>query len=71
MSELLTERFLELGTLTAYLTVLLWIGIRSSRKVKTSLDYTLAGRGVPWAIVMATTAATMIGGGGRPGGSDQ
>ena len=62
-----TDRLLESGTLAAYLVVLLWIGIRSSRKVKTSLDYTLAGRGVPWAIVMATTAATMIGGGASVG----
>ena len=62
-----TDRLLESGTLAAYLVVLLWIGIRSSRKVKTSLDYTLAGRGVPWAIVMATAAATMIGGGASVG----
>ena len=63
MSELLTERFLELGTLTVYLTVLLWIGIRTAKHVQTSEDYTLAGRSVPWVIVLATTAATMIGGG--------
>ena len=62
-----TDRLLESGTLAAYLVVLLWIGIRSSRKVKTSLDFTLAGRGVPWAIVMATAAATMIGGGASVG----
>ena len=67
MSELLTERFLELGTLTAYLTVLLWIGIRTAKQVQTSEDYTLAGRGVPWVIVLATTAATMIGGGASVG----
>ncbi len=58
---------IELGTLAAYLAVLLWIGVRSSRWVKTSADYTLAGRNVPWVIVMATTAATMIGGGASVG----
>lgn len=53
--------------LAAYLAVLLWIGIRSARRVKTSEDYTLAGRNVPWMIVLATTAATMIGGGASVG----
>ena len=58
-----SEQFLELTMLAAYLVVLLWIGIRSARRVKTSQDYTLAGRDVPWIIILATTAATMIGGG--------
>lgn len=53
--------------LAAYLAVLLWIGIRSARKVKTSDDYTLAGRTVPWVVVLATTGATMIGGGASVG----
>jgi len=58
---------MELSILTAYLAVLLWIGIRSARQVKSSSDYTLAGRGVPWVVVLATTAATMIGGGASVG----
>ena len=64
---LLTERAIELSMLAAYLAVLLWIGIRSARRVKSSEDYTLAGRNVPWVIVLATTAATMIGGGASVG----
>jgi len=60
-------RFIELGALGIYLVVLLIIGVRSSRQVKTSLDYTLAGRSVPWMILLATTGATMIGGGASVG----
>ena len=61
------DRFFEYGTLSAYLAILLWIGIRSARQVRSSTDYTLAGRSVPWVIVLATTAATMIGGGASVG----
>ena len=55
-------RPLELLTLGVYLVALLGIGLRSARQVKTSIDYTLAGRNVSWVIVLATTAATMVGG---------
>ena len=61
------SRLFELTTLTAYLGLLMWIGFRSSRQVKTSLDYTLAGRDVAWVVVLATTAATMVGGGASIG----
>ncbi|MBI82201.1 MAG: hypothetical protein CMJ81_03305 [Planctomycetaceae bacterium] len=59
--------FCELGALVVYLVILLWIGLRSGRQVQTSIDYTLAGRNVPWLIVLATTAATMVGGGASVG----
>lgn len=61
------ERIVEYTVLTAYLAALLWIGVRSARRVKTSSDYTLAGRDIPWIVVLATTAATMIGGGASVG----
>ncbi|MBC8355930.1 MAG: sodium:solute symporter family protein [Planctomycetes bacterium] len=61
------DRTIELAMLAAYLVVLLWIGIRAARQVKSSGDYTLAGRSVPWIVVLATTAATMIGGGASVG----
>ena len=61
------SRLLEFTTLTGYLALLMWIGIRSARQVKTSLDYTLAGRDVAWVVVLATTAATMVGGGASIG----
>lgn len=53
--------------LAGYLVILLWIGIRSARQVKSSADYALAGRSVPWIVILATTAATMIGGGASVG----
>ncbi|MBP90951.1 MAG: hypothetical protein CMJ64_30290 [Planctomycetaceae bacterium] len=61
------DRAIELSMLAAYLAVLLWIGIRSARQVQSSGDYTLAGRDVPWVVVLATTAASMIGGGASVG----
>lgn len=62
-----TDRILELSMLAIYLVGLMWIGIRASKQVRTSVDYTLAGRSVPWVVVLATTAATMIGGGASVG----
>ena len=62
-----TDRLLELSMLAAYLVLLLWIGLRSARRIRTSDDYALAGRSVGWVIVLATTAATMIGGGASVG----
>ncbi len=62
-----SSQLLELGALGAYLIVLMWIGIRSARQVRTSADYTLAGRNVPWIIVLATTAVTLVGGGASVG----
>ena len=63
----MSNSYWEFGALGAYLVVLLWIGIRSSRETQTSITYTLAGRNVPWMVVLATTAATMIGGGASIG----
>lgn len=62
-----TDRLFELSMLAGYLVLLLWIGLRSARRIQTSDDYTLAGRGVAWTVVLATTAATMIGGGASVG----
>ncbi len=56
-------RWPEYVALGVYLAVLLWIGFRSARRVRTSSDYVLAGRNVPWVVLLATTAATMVGGG--------
>ncbi len=57
----------ELLTLAVYLGGLLWIGIRSAREIHTADDYTVAGRQLPWIVVLATTAATMVGGGASIG----
>ncbi len=61
------SRLVELGALGAYLVALLWIGIRSAKRVRSWVDYTLAGRDIPWVIVLATTAVTMVGGGASVG----
>ena len=62
-----SSRLVELTALIAYLAVLLWIGVGSARRIRTSTDYTLAGRNVPWVVLLATTAATLIGGGASVG----
>ena len=61
------DRWLELIALAVYLVALLWIGIHSSRRIRTSDDFAVAGRSVPWFFVLATTAATMVGGGASVG----
>ena len=37
------------------------------REVRTSVDYTIAGRQLSWIVVLSTTAATMVGGGASVG----
>jgi len=61
------DRWPELIALAAYLAAILWIGLRSSRRIRTSDDFAVAGRSVPWFFVLATTAATMVGGGASVG----
>ena len=61
------NQLFEVIIIGIYLLGVLIIGVRSARQVRTSLDYTLAGRQVPWIIVLATTAATMVGGGASVG----
>ena len=53
----------EISALVIYLVLLLVIGLGSITKSRTAIDYTLAGRNIPWYIALATTAATMVGGG--------
>jgi len=51
LGEIGIDRFLEIAALAAYLIVLLWIGLRTARQVRTSEDDTLAGRDVPWIVI--------------------
>jgi SSS family solute:Na+ symporter len=60
-------RPLEFIALAMYLAALMWIGLRSARRIRTSEDFAVAGRNVPWFFVLATTAATMVGGGASVG----
>jgi len=61
------DRVWELSTLAVYLGGLLWIGLRSAREIHSVDDYTVAGREMSWIVVLATTAATMVGGGASIG----
>jgi len=61
------DQLMEFGALGAYLILLVWIGMQSSRGIQNTLDYTVAGRDVAWIVVLATTAATMVGGGASIG----
>ena len=58
---------IEIAALGIYLAILLGIGITSARKIHTATDFTLAGRQVGWLVLLATTAATMLGGGSSIG----
>lgn len=49
------------------MVVLLLIGFYYSKKMESIDDFALAGRGVSWPLILATTAATMIGGGASTG----
>ena len=62
-----SNHLFELGALAAYLLGLFYIGLRSMREVRTSVDYTIAGRQLSWIVVLSTTAATMVGGGASVG----
>ena len=62
-----SDNLIELSALGIYLALLLAIGISSARNIKTSEDFTLARRQVTWFVLLATTAATMLGGGSSIG----
>lgn len=61
------DRLLKIWTLAACLTLLLWTGLRSARRIKPSDDYALAGRGVGWVILPTTNPVTTVGGGASVG----
>ncbi len=58
---------IEIAALGIYLVILLGIGITSARRIHTATDFALAGRQVGWLVLLATTAATMLGGGSSIG----
>ena len=58
---------IEIAALGIYLVVLLVIGIASARQIHSATDYALAGRQVGWLVLLATTGATMLGGGSSIG----
>ncbi len=65
-------RPLDLLGLAVYFLLLIVIGYRSARRVKTSDDFAVAGNRITWPILFATLAASFLGGGaslGRAGKS--
>ncbi len=51
-----------IGILVAYLTVLIAIGLYSSRKIKSSKGFFLADRSLGWFPITATITVTTVGG---------
>ncbi|OMH31736.1 sodium:solute symporter [Motiliproteus sp. MSK22-1] len=63
---------LDLLGLAAYFLLIIFIGYRSAKRVKTSDDFAVAGNRITWPILFATLAASFLGGGaslGRAGKS--
>ena len=46
-----------------YFAFILFKGLRTGRRVRNQEDFLLAGRSVPWPLLLATMAATIVGGG--------
>lgn len=55
--------WLDYLPVTLYLGVLVWLGVRGSRRVKTAADFTAAGGRYGAPVIFATLAASYVGGG--------
>lgn len=63
-----SEHVIILGIIIAYLIFMVGIGVYSSKKaIKNSTDYLVAGRRLPWYLLIGTLAATEIGAGSTMG----
>ena len=58
---------MEIAVICIYISVLLGIGFYYSRKIANFDDFSVAGRNIAWPLLLATSAATMIGGGASMG----
>lgn len=58
---------MELTVVVIYLVGMIAIGLYYAGKIKTTEDFSLAGRSVPWFLAMATLLATSAGGGASVG----
>lgn len=58
---------MEIAVICIYMAVLLGIGVYYSRKIANFDDFSVAGRNIAWPLLLATSAATMIGGGASMG----
>jgi len=50
--------------------VLLWVSVSQIRKVKTKADYLVAGRSLPWYVLVFTLLSSWIGSGSLFGGAE-
>ena len=58
-----------IAVVVGYLGVLVFLALRRSRKVSTQDDFMVAGRSVPWQILVGTLVCTWIGSGSLFGGA--
>ena len=58
---------LDLGIITAYLVIMVLVGVYSVRRIQNTKDYYVAGRSFGPMVLMATVCATIIGGSGLMG----
>ncbi len=63
-----TEATIFIGV-AIYLAIMLYIGVRASKKADTTENFIVAGRGMPIWIGSATIVATWFGGGTMMGGA--
>ncbi len=63
----MTDSMLDLVLIIGYFSAMLCIGVFSMKKIDDFDDYALAGRSIPMALVFATVAATLCGGGATIG----
>jgi len=53
----------DLAVVVLYLVLVIYIGLRFTNKVKTSVDFFIGGRSLGTIVIMATVCATIVGGG--------
>ena len=63
--------WLDMVVVALYLTVLLFIGVRGGRRVKTAADFTATGGRYGTGVIFATLAASFIGGGFSSGNASE
>lgn len=59
--------FFDLALISAYLLLTLYVGLRQSKKISTMKDYAIASQSYATPVLVATIAATAIGGGSTMG----
>ncbi|MCF7668878.1 MAG: sodium:solute symporter family protein [Verrucomicrobia bacterium] len=63
----MSDRLILYSIVAGYFALILFIGFRFAAKIKDSDDFLVAGRRFGWFLILATTSATLIGGGASMG----